>query len=404
MNDPGRAGRIVPDDPTWPSVRLPTDHDAATPFPAGESRSGHPFADAPGPLRSLNAARVVALPDDLATDDVIGRRGVELVSGLWLGREVAGRASELGLDPESSQLLRDFAGCLTNRDVPASARALAGDIALRLGRRLGCLLLMLARGEPANRAARPDWGDEQWRLWAGVGRVVIGGGLLAGAIGDVALPAAQAVLDAHDAGHVRLARSPWGDGIALVGLARLLPVAAEQRGVLDFGQTSVKRGVARYRAGRLAGLRVLPAQPCFCSSPIGLSTERAEIERQWAAMLDLTVETAGKAGSRPGDAAEVSICLACYLRDGRPDPLDARSCYGRLQALGPDLAELAGSRLADRLGSEVRFRLLDDGTAAALAVEPDETCVVLTIGTAIGVGFPLARHPRAPLEHGFRLD
>jgi hypothetical protein len=365
---------------------------------------GHPFADAPGPLRSLNAARVVALPDELATEEGIGRRGVELVSGLGLGRELAGRASELGLDPESSQLLRDFAGCLTNRDVPASARALAGDIALRLGRRLGCLLLMLSRGERANRAVRPDWGDEQWRFWAGVRRVVIGGGLLASAIGDVAVPAAQAVLDAHDAGHVRLTRSPWGDRIALVGLARFLPVAAEQRGVLDFGQTSVKRGLARYRAGCLASLRVLPAQPGFCPSLVELSTERAEIERQWEAMLDLTVDTAKEAGSRAGDIAEVSICLACYLQDGQPDPLEARSCYGRLQALGPNLAELGGSRLADRLGSAVRFQLLDDGTAAALAVEPDETCVVLTIGTAIGVGFPLARHPRAPLEHGFRLD
>lgn len=363
----------------------------------------HPFADAPGPLRSLNLARVVALPDDLATEDVTGRRGVELVSGLWLRRELGGRASELGLDSESPQLFRDFAGCLTNLDVAASARALASDIALRLGRRLGCLVLMLSRGEAPNRAVRPDWGDDQWRFWAGVRRVVIGGGLLAGAIGDVAVPAAQDVLDAHDAGHIRLARSPWGDRIALVGLARLLPVAAERRAVLDFGQTSIKRGLARYRAGRLAGVRVLPARPGLCSAFVDLSTERAEVERQWDAMLDMIAETEA-AEPRAGSVADVSICLACYLTDGQPDPLEARSCYGRLQALGPDLAELGRNRLADRLGSDVRFGLLDDGTAAALAVDPDETCVVLTIGTAIGVGFPLDRDPRAPLDPEFRLE
>jgi hypothetical protein len=370
------------------------------------SRLGHPFADAPGATRSLNAARIVVLPDDLATEEVIGRRGLELVSGLRLGRELVALAPELGLDPASSQLPRDFAGCMTNPDAPAPVRALAGDIAMRLGRRLGCLLLMLSRGEPANRAARPDWGDDQWRFWADVRRVVIGGGLLAGAIGDVALPAAQAVLDAHDAGHVRLTRSPWGDRIALVGLARLLPVAAQPRAVLDFGQTLVKRGLARYRAGRLVGLRVLPAQPGFCPSLVDLSTDRAEIGRQWAAMIELIVATAGEARSMAGDiadGADVSICLACYLRDGQPDPIEARSCYGRLQALGPNLAELAARNLAERLGFGVRFDLLDDGTAAALAVDPDDSCVVLTIGTAIGVGFPLARHPRAPYDDGFTV-
>jgi hypothetical protein len=372
-----------------------------------DAQVGHPFADAPGPLRSLNVARVVALPGELATEDVIGRRGLELASGLALTRELAGRASELGLDPGSPELLRDFDGLLASPDVPATARALAHEMAVRLGRRLGCLLLMLSRGEPVNREVRPDWGDDQWRYWAGVRRVVIGGGLLAGAIGDVALPAAQGVLDAHAAGHIRLARSPWTDAIALVGLARLLPMAAERRPVLDFGQTSVKRGLARYGNGRLSELRLLPARPGFCSSFIDLSTERDEIERQWATMLDLIVETAGdaarEAGSARGGPADVSICLACYLTNGQPDPLEARSCYGRLQSLGPNLAELGASRLSDRLRSRVRLHLLDDGTAAALAVEPDDNCVVLTIGTAIGVGFPLARDPRAPLDRQFRL-
>lgn len=368
------------------------------------SRLGHPFADAPNPLRSLNVARIVALPDDLACDEIIGLRGLEVVSGLRLRRDMVACAGELGLDPESPQLLNNFADCLTNSDMPTSARALAGDMAVGFGRQLGCLLLMLSRGEPANRRARPDWGDEQWRFWSRVRRVEIGGGLLSGAIGDVSVPAAQEILDTHGAGHLRLVRSPFGDRIVLVGLARLLPVAAEHRAVIDFGQTSVKRGVARYQAGSLSGLRMLPSQPCARPAAIGLSTDRREVEEQWQAMLDLMVDTVDASRSGREEATDVSASLACYMQDGQPDPLEAQSCYGRLQTLGPNLAELGERKLGDRLGSEVHFHLLDDGSAAALAADPDETCVVLTIGTAIGVGFPLDRDRRAPLGHAFQVD
>jgi hypothetical protein len=365
---------------------------------------GHPFADGSNMLASLNATVVAALPEDLASEDILGRRGVRLVSGLWLRRELAARAGELGLDPESPRLFRDFAGRLARPEGPASARALATDVAVRLGRHLGCLLLTLLRGEAANRAVRPAWGDAQWRFWADVRRVVIGGGLLSESIGDVAVPAAQAILDAHDAGHVRIERSPWGDAIGLVGMARLLPAASDCRTVFDFGQTSVKRGLARYRAGRLAGVRVLSERPCPCPSPIGLSTDPNEVARQWADMLELMVETVGEARGASGGASEVSISLACDLRGGVPEAVETRACYGRLQVLRPNLTDLFRESLADRLATEVRIQLVNDGPAAALAEDPDDHCVVLTVGTAMGVGFPLGRDPRAEFDEAFRLD
>ncbi len=378
----------------------------------------HPFADAPDYLRSLNVARVMSLPADLASDDVVGRRGVELVSGLALTREIGARALELGLDPASPDLLRDFAARVNGPEAPGAVRVAAHDIAHRFGRRLGCLLLTLATGDTPSRTARPEWGDAQWAFWAGVRRVVIGGGLLAGAIGDVALPAAQEVLDGHGGGAMRLVRSPWADRIGLVGLARCLPVASDSRAVVDFGQTAVKLGLARYRAGVLDGVALLPARPGVCPSPIGLSSDRAEIERQWEAMLDLIVAVVDEAQTRveeattrveeapPGgdDVADVAISLACYLRDGNPDPYEVRSCYGRLQVLAPNLADFARRELEGRLGREVHLRVIHDGSAAALAVDPDEATVVLTVGTAMGVGFPLARDPRMPLAPGFSVD
>jgi hypothetical protein len=365
---------------------------------------GHPFADAPGLVRSLNGARIASLPDDLAGEDILGRRGIELVSGLRLRRDIDASSTELQLDPQSPELLREFALCLTGPMRSPSARLRARAIAAGFGYRLGCLLLMLSCGEPANRAIRPAWGDEHWRFWAGVRRVVIGGGLLAGTIGDVAVPVAQDILDAHGAGHVRLSRSPWGDSIGLVGLARVSPLPSEQRAVFDFGQTSVKGGLATYRHGRLIELRLLPAMPCPCSSPVGLSTDRPEIEAQWDGMLNLIAATVRTADRDRGRVGDVQVAVASYLRDGQPDPIEIEACYGRLQVLGPDLAALGRRGLADRLGFDIGMKFWEDGAAAGLAEDPDEASVVLTIGTAMGIGFALARDQRLPLDAGFHID
>ncbi len=165
----------------------------------------------------------------------------------------------------------------------------------------------------------------------------------------------------------------------------------------------MKRGIARYRGDRLGAVRVEPPRPGFCTSYVDLSTERAEVEAQWNGMLDVVVDTAGEMRRSPGRPAEILASLACYLTDSQPDPFEVRGCYGRLQVLGPSLTDLGTRQLAARLGTEVRLELWDDGSAAALAEEPDEACVVLTVGTAIGVGVALPRHPRAPLADDFRL-
>lgn len=373
----------------------------------------HPFADAPGPLRSLNVARIATLPKDLARDDILDRRALELVSGLRLRRDIAAHAPELGLDADSPDVLRAFDKLLAGEDGSPGARSLAAELAEGLGHRLGCLLLMLSGGHPANRGKRPEWGDEQWAFWASVRRVVIGGGLFAGAIGDLAVPAAQDVLDTHGAGHLRLSRSPWGSSIVLVGLARWQPDAdalaearREVRGVVDFGQTSIKRGLAQYEAGALAGVRVLSSSPCMCTSLTEAPRDPRLIEQQWNEMLDLmaaTVRERWQAGSENG-VIEMAASLACYMRGDQPDPMEARSCYGRLQLISPNLRVAARAGLADRLGAPADVRLVDDGTAAALSVTPDEADVVITIGTAMGVGFPLPNHPLAPLTPNFRIE
>ncbi len=141
----------------------------------------------------------------------------------------------------------------------------------------------------------------------------------------------------------------------------------------------------------------------MCESLTEAPKDPRAIERQWDEMLDILAETS-RAAEAPQAATDVSASLACYMRGDQPDPMEARSCYGRLQLVSPDLRGSARAGLADRLGSEVEVGLVDDGTAAALSVTPDEADVVLTIGTAMGVGFPLPGHVLAPLAAGFRVE
>src|SRR5262245_57791335 len=118
----------------------------------------NPFLGEGSLVRSLNRARIVELRGVRADERVIGKTGYELLSAESLGRQIADAADRLHLDPTTPDLMRRFDSCF---DHPA-ARPDALRIARAYGRRLGCLLLMLKRGEAPNRAARPEWSDAHW--------------------------------------------------------------------------------------------------------------------------------------------------------------------------------------------------------------------------------------------------
>src|SRR5688572_30451850 len=169
------------------------DTNPANPFLGGDSR-----------IRSLNRARIVALPGVEVEAGIIGKTGWELVSAQALRQEVARWATALNLDETAPDLLRQFEGCFYQ----PGASLLAQQIAHAYGRKLGFLLLMLKRADPENRAARPEWGEAHWQFWRDITTIIVGGGMLAGRPGDEALPVAQAVLAQYGFAGVSLTRSP----------------------------------------------------------------------------------------------------------------------------------------------------------------------------------------------------
>ncbi|MCA9972388.1 MAG: hypothetical protein KC425_19335, partial [Anaerolineales bacterium] len=78
-------------------------------------------------------------------------------------------------------------------------------------------------------------------------------------------------------------------------------------------------------------------------------------------------------------------------------------CYGRLQLLTADLPAYLAARVGERLGAAVDVALYHDGMAAALAYAGAGETAVITLGTAIGNGFPppaAGLHALSEMNHG----
>lgn len=361
-------------------------------------RLANPFLQGDNTVRSLNRAQLAALPGVAVDDGVLDQRGYDLLSAEALARDIAAAAPALGLDLAAPDPIRRFDRCFDE----AAARPHAQAIARAYGRRLGFFLLMLKRGEAANRAARPEWSDAHWAYWGALRGVILGGGLLAGRLGPLAVQAAQAVLDEHGAQALRLRLARHPAQLPLLGLARSAPPTAATLLAFDFGQTSVKRGLAHYRSGALAELQLWPSAAIDCGDLFrpNLSVEAAR--ERWSWMLDLLAASWADLPARAQAQTALGLSLACYLNGGHPAPTEL-GCYGVLQFLSPHLESFVCREIGRRLGRAVAVVLRHDGTAAAAAYAGETDAIVLMLGTAIGNGFPPSAAGLWPLADGFTL-
>jgi hypothetical protein len=185
--------------------------------------------------------------------------------------------------------------------------------------------------------------------------------------------------------------------------------------VLDFGQTAIKRAVARYEQGQVIALHILPPLPSVCTDLNATDRPFELIQEQWQQMLAVVEETWGQnslGGSVPpstlgGDTPPPSLLglglsLSCYLFEGHPSPED-HGCYGSLQILTPNLERFIRDQIAGRLQREIHVGVFHDGTAAAIAHAGQAQSIVLTFGTAIGNGFPPPAENYWPLAAEFQV-
>lgn len=354
-----------------------------------------------GPQISMNRIVIADLPGVALPSDVQGKTAYELVSAVALNALIRQHAKKLKLDSSLNDhdLNLAFAECFDNPD--GLVRTMAETIAWRFGRNLGFILAVLKRGDAVNRQARPEWDDRYWALWSKVSKAWLGGGLVSGKLGQSIQTHALRVVKQAGIDDFELHVSPYADSLALVGVARYAPQACQSVLVMDFGTTMLKRGGARYLADSLAELRLLPALPSGCywmgkPTPVHLQGFLedivARIADSWVTLREMY----------PALSNNVFISMAAYIRNGQP--LETQSgIYMRLRDLTPNLQTTLSERVSDRLKTQINIRLVHDGTAAATAYAGERYTAVITMGTALGVGFPPDDHALRPIRHGFKL-
>ncbi|MBA2362126.1 MAG: hypothetical protein H0V86_01185 [Chloroflexia bacterium] len=352
------------------------------------------------PDASLNRVRVVDLPGVALPPEVRGALAYDLLAATALVTHLRSRAGQLGFGAvnvaEPDVLLRRFDECFEHPD--AAIRAAAEEVAEQFGAYLGYALLTLKRGDRANRAVRPEWGDGYWRHWAGVTRVHIGGGVVAGRLGPrLVAHAAQTLRDAgiNDCS-VQLAR--WPMLLPLVGAARAMPPAGPPAVVLDIGHSFIKRARAESHHGALTALRLLPA---VSTPPTELTAEG--VSRLAAYVASVVADTTREAAD-PGVALAptVVVCLAAYIRDGQPLPRIGDP-FAAMAAIAGNLEIWLSQRASEQAGQPLEVTLLHDGTAAAYALAGEERAAVITLGTALGVGFSPPADGFRPIGPGFSI-
>lgn len=358
------------------------------------------------PPFSMNRVVIADLPGVTLDDGVAGQSGYRLLSAKALATLIRERAAVLELDPaqDDDALNRAFDACLTS-DTP-QIHATAEEIARRMGRNLGYLLLTLRRGDAANRAARPEWTDEYWQVWAGIRQIIIGGGLVSGHLGHLMCDYAPEVLREGGCNDVTVRLSPYRTALPVIGVARYAPQDCDMALAFDGGQTAIKRALAVFGRTGLREIRLLPSIPTEWDSP-NAGPENHVARATWLlerilTIIDQTRTAAINTHGAPPDMP-VLASLAAYMRNGQP--LGAQhGAYVQLTLLTDNLRDLIADWLAERWGVRVPVYLEHDGTAAAAAhLGESVPTAVIVIGTALGVGFPFGVRAVRPVAAEFTI-
>ncbi len=359
------------------------------------------------PSASLNRLRIVDVPGIKIDPQVRGKTGYDLLSLRACAQLVHVYAADLGLnDAHASEPVRFLDQGLQSDDM--RIRRAAEKVGMQLGRHLGYLLAVLKRGDPVNRRARADWDTSYWKQWAAISDVFLGGGIVQGRLGSLMCEHASQLLAEAGVRDCTLHIALHPSHLPLIGAARSVPGGSSAALVFDFGNSFIKRGYALYRQETLTGVWLLPPVPVPVQGLDPFTAEGGSPRPRLhqfalfiAGVIADTVQEVRSPGLPYGSALMAS--MACYLRDGQPLPRQG-SLYAQLEMLSPNLSHLLSGAVSQLAKQPLTVELLHDGTAAARTYAGHVQTAIITLGTALGVGFaPRGGHLR-PLDQNLILS
>ncbi len=305
-------------------------------------------------------------PENLNPDASLNKLVIGPVSGAQPAHVGANGGDLLGRDA-IVRLVQHRCGVVVRHDAVSDwlVAAMEADpsggpaaVVEEMGDRLASLVATLR--DPGSAESATGGRRTYLEVWQNLDLVILGGGLMKGAVGERVAARAGAVLATGRAAApaVRVALYPvW---LPLLGAARSARGNESLVIVLDCGQTSLKRGVALIRGERLVSVRV------FASLPV--TAVRAS---DLPLFVALAVRELRK--HHVGTASQVVVSVASYIDNGRSVP-DPGSIYEQLDP----------AVMQSRFG--IPLHLMHDGSAAWRGLGADAPSAVIMLGTWLGVG------------------
>lgn len=279
----------------------------------------------------------------------------------------------------------------------------ANGILKRLGKNLACILLALYEGLEENKSHRDDWDNRHWDYWHNIKKVILCGGMMQDIIGEKIVRYANEFFS--EIGIHPYQISVAVSNLPIIGACKCASLKSENSVVFDFGHSYIKR--CFYTRDNDSFL---------IKTLASIKSQHLDLDEDPRLLDDFLLNTiVSTLKEMPPDKIQGSVIaasIANYIHDG--DIYEKRGNYSKLKKLTPNTnkseksdpepalkscqkyaefyhqipnyQKYLSSRLKEKLGMDIEIILIHDGSSAAYAIN-EERCAVLTLGTAIGVGF-----------------
>lgn len=314
------------------------------------------------------------VPPEVSRPQIV-KRAVRRLPGWLLNRsgnlQSLLRESYLHLHQQRMEVVGKYPVLLSQLVANGDMEALA--FADQSGVALAATLATLKVAPPESRVARTEWPATQWEHWKAMKRVVLGGGIMSGALGHHLHAVAREWLPKLGVSDMELHLFPNARELMLHGAARHY-----QNGLvvaLDAGHTAIKRGWAEVDTRQIKQLHVAAHRP----TPYHLKTQEDLLNFLTVCFLETIPD------GRPVHQFALSLSAHCDEQGSLTPAAVQGSFYGPLYGL--ELAETLAERLSRAQHHACQVRVMHEGQAAVHGLPGMDTALLL--GTSVGGNFKL---------------